>query len=50
MSKKGGTPAAALCLLHQAPRLPLPQADESYTAGPMQYVYQPFTTADLLNW
>jgi hypothetical protein len=49
-SKKGGAPSAALCPLCQAPGPPLPQADGSYTAGPMQHVYQPFTTSDLLNW
>jgi hypothetical protein len=48
--KEAGTPAAALCPLYQAPGPPLPQADGSYAAGPMQYMYQPFTTTDLLNW
>jgi hypothetical protein len=31
-------------------RTALPQADGSCVAGHMQYVYQPFTTTDLLNW
>jgi hypothetical protein len=42
--------AAALCHPNQAPEPPLPQADGSYAARPMQYLYQPFTTTDLLNW
>jgi hypothetical protein len=49
-SKEAGTPSTALCALLQAPGPPLPQADRSYTAGPTQYVYQPFTTTALLNW
>jgi hypothetical protein len=49
-SKDRGGPAAVLCPLHQAPGPPLPQADGSYAAGPMQYVYHQFTTSDLLNW
>jgi hypothetical protein len=49
-SKEAETLAVVLCPLHQAPRPPLPQADGSYVAGPMQYVYQPFTTTNLLNW
>jgi hypothetical protein len=48
--KEAGTLAAVLCPLCQDPGLPLPQADGSYAAGPMQYVHQPFTTTDLLNW
>jgi hypothetical protein len=50
MSKKGGAPAASLCPLCQVPGPPPPQADGLYMAGPMQYVYQSFTTTDLLNW
>jgi hypothetical protein len=49
-SKEARTPGVALCPLCQAPGPPLPQADRSYVAGPMQYMYQPFTTTDLLNW
>ncbi|XP_073931352.1 uncharacterized protein [Castor canadensis] len=48
--KEAGTLAAVLCPLCQDLGLPLPQADGSYAAGPMQYVHQPFTTTDLLNW
>jgi hypothetical protein len=49
-SKDRGAPVAILCPLHQVPGLPLTQADRSYAAGPMQYVYQLFTNTDLLNW
>jgi hypothetical protein len=48
-SNEAGTPAVVLCPLCQA-LVPLPQADGSYTARPMQYMYQPFTTTDLLKW
>jgi hypothetical protein len=48
-SKEAGTLAVTLCPLHQAPELSLPQADGSYAARPMHYMYQPFTTTDFLN-
>jgi hypothetical protein len=49
-SKEAGTLAAALCPLSQALDPPLPQADGSFVARPMQYMYPPFTTTDHLNW
>jgi hypothetical protein len=49
-SKEAGTLAVVLCPQLQALGLPLPQADRSYVARPIQYVYQPFTTTELLNW
>jgi hypothetical protein len=49
-SKEAGTLTVALCPLCQALGLPLPQADGSYVARPMQYVYQTFTTTNLLKW
>jgi hypothetical protein len=49
-SKEAGTLAMTLCPLCQVPGLPLPQVDGAHATRHMQYMYQPFTTTNLLNW
>jgi hypothetical protein len=50
MSKEAETLAAVLRPLLQALGPLIPQVDGSYVARPMQYMYQPFTITNLLNW